>query len=141
MKKLTIVAVVMFAAASAHAQSNNSTRIYTCDTTNVQNPGLIIEDEATANGALVEDTALIVLPNGMKAVQFAVRHTKRHFASKQILKVRYTVNWTDACGRKVMNGSQITDGLALNPQEYRIVQSAAMHADASNARLRIYVAE
>lgn len=117
----------------------DSLRVYTCDTTIASQPALRVEDEASIDGALVESPSLITLPNGMKAVQFAVRYARRLVPSDRILKVRYTVTWFDDCGRTLTNGTNTLDGLALNPKQYQTLQSTAMHPDASRALLRIYV--
>ncbi|HWL30466.1 MAG TPA: hypothetical protein VNQ97_16330 [Burkholderiaceae bacterium] len=117
----------------------SSLRVYTCDTTIAPRPALQVEDEASLAGALVESPSLVVLPNGMKAVQFAVRYAKRLIPSDRILKVRYTVTWFDDCGRTLMNGANTLEGLALSPRQYQTLQSTAMHPDASRALLRIYV--
>jgi len=137
---LSAAAILAGLPAAAMAQSG-SLRVYTCDTTISSQPPLRIEDESSLAGAILEDPSLITLPNGMKAVQFSVRYAKRLLPSSRILKVRYTVDWTDDCGRRVTNGARTVDGLILNPGQYQTVQSTAMHADAARAVLRIYVSD
>ncbi len=114
-------------------------RVYTCDTTIASQPILRIDDQATLAGALVENASLITLPNGMAAVQFSVRYAPRLLPSSRILKVRYTVAWTDDCGRMLSNGANTGAGLVLNPSQFQTIQSVAMHPDASRAMLNIYV--
>src|SRR5690606_21471871 len=108
-------------------------------TTIASQPILRIDDQATLAGALVENASLIMLPNGMAAVQFSVRYAPRLLPSNRILKVRYTVNWTDDCGRMLTNGANTGAGLVLNPSQFQTIQSVAMHPDASRAMLNIYV--
>jgi uncharacterized protein YcfL len=141
MKIATVLrlAVVVSAALSSAGVLANSLRVYTCDTTIASQPILRVEDEASIAGALVEAPSLVTLPNGMKAVQFAVRYAKRLIPSGRILKVRYTVTWFDDCGRTLTNGVNTIEGLALNPRQYQTLQSTAMHRDASRALFRIYV--
>lgn len=119
--------------------SASALRVYTCDTTIASQPILRIDDQATLAGALVENASLITLPNGMAAVQFSVRYAPRLLPSNRILKVRYTVNWTDDCGRMLTNGANTGAGLVLNPSQFQTIQSVAMHPDASRAMLNIYV--
>lgn len=118
--------------------NGQSTRIVTCATP-TQAAELLIHDEATANGALIENASLITLPNGMKAVTFSARYAPRLYASEKTLMVRYTVAWTDACGRSVSLGSNHTDGFALNPRQTSQAQATAFSKDASLAVLRVYV--
>ncbi len=117
----------------------DSLRVYNCDSTIAQQPLLKIHDEASIDGALVQDAQLITLPNGMRAVTFAVLHTPRTFAVNQILKVRYTVTWTDDCGRLITGGTNTINGIILNPRQHQVVQSTAFHSTASRATLRVYV--
>jgi len=114
-------------------------QVLTCDTTVAPRPALRVQDEASARGAVVEDVALITLPNGMKSVQFSVRNAGQPNPYGTILKLRYTVQWTDDCGRRISNGAQGVDGLALDPQRQQLVQSTAMDPYATHAFLRIYV--
>lgn len=114
-------------------------RVYTCDTTVASPAPLRIEDQSSIDGALIEAPAMITLPNGMKAVTFGLRYADRLRSGGPILKFRYSVNWTDNCGRPVAVGRLRTDGLALNPGQYRTLQAAALHPDATHAVLRTYV--
>ncbi|NYT58211.1 hypothetical protein H0A65_04655 [Alcaligenaceae bacterium] len=141
MKVLSILAAAALAMGiSATANAQNSTlRVYTCDTTIASQPFLRIEDNASLGGALLEEPALITLPNGMQAVQFAVRYAKRLIPSDRILKVRYTVSWSDDCGRRLTNGANTLDGLALSPRQYQVIQSTAMDPAATRAVLHIYI--
>lgn len=122
----------------AHAQTTAHT-VYTCDTTIASEPALRLEDQATRAGAIVEDPRLITLPNGMNALQFSVRYAPRLNPSGRILKVRYTVDWSDDCGRRITQSTHTIEGLVLNRGEFRTVQSTAMHRNATRAVLRIYV--
>lgn len=115
--------------------------VYTCDTTIASQPPLRVEDEASIAGAVLEAPSLITLPNGMKAVQFSVRYAKRLIPSGRILKVRYTVEWSDDCGRRITQNAPAQDGLILNPGQYQTVQSTAMNRNATRAVLRIYVSD
>lgn len=117
----------------------DSLRVYNCDSTIAQQPLLKIHDDASIDGALVQDAQLITLANGMKAVTFAVRYSPRVFPSNLILKVRYTVTWTDDCGRLITGGTNTINGIILNPRQYQAIQSTAFHATASRATLRVYV--
>ncbi|HLV27869.1 MAG TPA: hypothetical protein VKY60_01965 [Burkholderiaceae bacterium] len=114
-------------------------RVVNCDVTPAPRSPLQVQDEASARGARVENPVLITLPNGMKAVQFSVRHVRSPDPFNPIIKVRYTVHWTDHCGRTLKVGSPAVDGLVLDPRRQEIVQSTAMHPDAAHAVLRIYV--
>lgn len=114
-------------------------RVITCDTTVAPRAALQVRDEASSKGALLEDVALVDLPNGMKAVQFSVRNARSPNPFNTILKVHYTVHWTDDCGRRITVGSQVQDGLVLDPQRQEIVQSVAMDAHATHAVLRVTV--
>lgn len=117
-------------------------RVVTCDTAAIQQSPFTVQDEASHKGAVVENPTLITLSNGMKAVQFSVRHARRSpDFHPNIIKVRYTVNWTDHCGRHIKVGSPGVQGLVLDPQRQEIVQSTAMHRDAAHAALRIYVVD
>lgn len=141
MKKIGLLTALVAALGMyghAHAQGITQ-RVYTCDTTTSSQPLLRVEDEASRAGAILEEPSLITLPNGMKAVQFSVRYAKRLLPSERILKVRYTVDWSDDCGRRITIGAKTLDGLILNPGQYQTVQSTAMHRDATRAVLRIYV--
>lgn len=100
---------------------------------------LQVEDEASREGAAVEGAALIDLRNGMKAVQFSVRNARDPKPFGVILRVRYEVQWFDDCGRRVVNGSRVIDGLALDPRRQEIIQSTAMDPLATRATVRIYV--
>lgn len=117
----------------------DSLRVYTCDNTITQQPLLQVHDEASIDGALVQDAQLITLANGLKAVTFGVRYAPRTYPSDRILKVRYTVTWTDSCGRLVTGGTNTLNGIVLNPKQYQTIQSTAFHVTASHATLRVYV--
>lgn len=114
-------------------------RVVTCDTGGVPESALRLKDEASSQGALVEDVALVTLPNGMKSVQFSVRNTLGSSVLNPVLKVRYTVQWSDDCGRRIANGSRVVDGLILDRQRQQLVQSTAMDPLATRAFLRVYV--
>lgn len=135
---LGAAALAMGFSLSASAQTG-SLRVYTCDTTIAPQPLLRVQDEASLGGALVEEPALITLPNGMQAVQFTVRYAKRLTPSDRILNVRYTVKWSDDCGRRLANGTNTIDGLALNPRQYQVIQSTAMDPAATRAVLHVYI--
>ena len=140
-KASALFALLLCGWASAHAQGALVPRVVTCDTNIAPQSLLTVQDEASHKGVLVENPVLITLPNGMKAVQFSVRHNRSPDPFRTIFKVRYTVRWTDDCGRHIKVGSDAVNGLALDPQRQEIVQSNAMHRDASHAALRIYVVD
>jgi hypothetical protein len=100
---------------------------------------LQVQDEASGEGATVEGVTLIDLPNGMKAVQFSVRNARDPKPFGTILWVRYTVQWFDDCGRRVINGAHVIDGLALDPRREELIQSTAMDPQATRVSVRIYV--
>ena len=135
------MAVLGLAVVGIDALAQHSTpRVITCDTTVAPQPALRVQDDASGRGAKVDDVVLITLPNGMRAVQFSVHNTRtRDTAFNTIVKVRYTVQWTDDCGRRITNGTQVVDGLVLDPQRQQLVQSTAMDPYATHAFLRIYV--
>jgi len=133
------VPILSLGLAAVAATQPKAPRIITCDPTVASPLPLRVQDEASGRGALVEDIALITLPNGMKSVQFSVRNAGQPNPYGTILKLRYTVQWTDDCGRRISNGTQAVDGLALDPQRQQLVQSTAMDPDATHAFLRIYV--
>ena len=135
------VAALGLALANSTALAQTSApRVLTCDTTVAPQSALRVQDDASGHGAKVEDVALITLPNGMRAVQFSVHNTRsRITAFNPIVKIRYTVQWTDDCGRRITNGSQVVDGLVLDPTHQKLVQSTAMDPHATHAFLRIYV--
>lgn len=141
MKKCTILATVTLAAGLILHGAATAHTVYTCDTTIAQEPRLKIEDEASRAGAVVEDPRLITLPNGMASLQFSVRYAKRLGPSGRILRVRYSVDWQDDCGRHITQSTRTIEGLILNPGQYHTVQSTAMHRSASRAVLRIYVSD
>ncbi|WGJ91674.1 hypothetical protein QEP15_05165 [Achromobacter mucicolens] len=114
-------------------------RVITCDMTLAPETALQVVDEASPQGAAVEGAALIDLRNGMKAVQFSVRNARDPQPFGVILRVRYAVQWFDDCGRRVVNGAQVVDGLALDPRRQEIIQSTAMDPLATRAIVRIYV--
>lgn len=114
-------------------------RVQTCDLTLAAQAPLRVEDQASLAGALVESPTLVTLPNGLKAVQFSVHYAKRLNASGRILRFRYTVEWSDDCGRRLVHGANVTDGLALSRGQHHTVQSNALHRDAARAVLRTYV--
>ena len=114
-------------------------RVYTCDRTAAPQAPLKVDDRSSLAGAEVADAMLITLANGLKAVQFSVRYAKRLEPSGRVLKFRYTVEWSDDCGRRITVGANVTDGSILERGQYRTVQSSAMHHDATYAVLRTYV--
>lgn len=137
-------ALLMGLAGAAAAQAEprvslEASRVLTCDTTLAPESALQVEDEASREGAVVEGIALIDLPNGMKAVQFSVRNARDPKPFGVILRVRYTVQWFDDCGRRVVNGAQVIDGLALDPRRQEIIHSTAMDPLATRAFVRLYV--
>lgn len=139
-KSKAIVAALFLAVASPIAQAQGDAgRVVSCDITTAPQTPLRIEDKASAEGASVENAVLITLPNGLKAVQFSLRHTRSPDPFKTILKVRYEVDWTDDCGRQIKAGSPVLDGAALDPQRRMDLRSTAMHPDATHALLRVYV--
>jgi hypothetical protein len=130
------------AAAAAQAEPGVSLaapRVLTCDTTLAPQSALQVQDEASGEGATVEGVTLIDLPNGMKAVQFSVRNARDPKPFGTILRVRYTVQWFDDCGRRVINGAHVIDGLALDPRREELIQSTAMDPQATRVSVRIYV--
>ncbi|MBV6271536.1 hypothetical protein KVP09_01195 [Alcaligenaceae bacterium CGII-47] len=136
---LVLAAALPLGLATTVAAQTISPRVITCDTTVAPRSALRVQDEASSRGAIVEDVALIDLPNGMKSVQFSVRNALEPRPFSTILKVRYTVQWTDDCGRRITTGGQSVDGLALDPRRQEIIQSTAMDAYATHAFLRVYV--
>ncbi len=114
-------------------------RVLTCDMTLAPESALRVQDEASGEGATVEGVTLIDLANGIKAVQFSVRNARDPKPFGTILRVRYTVQWFDDCGHRVINGAQVIDGLALDPRRQELVQSTAMDPQATRAFVRIYV--
>ncbi|KNE24449.1 hypothetical protein [Achromobacter spanius] len=114
-------------------------RVVMCDMTLAPESALQVQDDASREGAVVEGVTLIDLPNGMKAVQFSIRNARDPKPFGTILRVRYTVQWFDDCGRRIANGAQVLDGLALDPQRQELIQSTAMAPQATRAFVRIYV--
>lgn len=135
---LHLLPLCMVMATTTSAQTG-APRIVSCDATAVPRSALRVQDEASGQGAVVEDVALITLPNGMRSVQFSVRNAREPNPFGTILRVRYTVQWTDDCGRRIANGAHAVDGLALDPRRQQLVQSTAMDPHATHAFLRIYV--
>ena len=133
------VAILSLCLTTTTAAQTGSLRVITCDTTVTPRSALRVQDEASRKGAIVEEVALIDLPNGMKSVQFSVRNGRQPDPFGAILRVRYTVQWTDDCGRRITNGGQVIDGLALDPQRQELIQSTAMDPHATHAVLHIYV--
>ncbi|OWT77340.1 hypothetical protein CEY04_15405 [Achromobacter sp. HZ28] len=124
-------------AATAQGQAQvlpTTPRVLTCDMTLAPESALRVQDEATGEGASLEGVTLVDLSSGMKAVQFSVRN-----ARDAILRVRYTVQWFDDCGHRVMNGAQVIDGLALDPKRNDVIQSTALDPQATRAFVRVYV--
>lgn len=129
-------------AVAAQAQPRASVvapRVLTCDTTLAPESSLQVRDETSGKGAAVDAVTLVDLPNGMKAVQFSVRNTRDPKPFGAILRVRYTVRWFDDCGRRVVNGAQVVDGVALDPRREELIQSTAMDPQATRASVRIYL--
>ncbi len=124
---------------SAFTQALPVSRVVPCDATLNAPSQLTVQDDATHRGALLEAPSMITLPNGNKAVQFTVRHAKYPEPAPGILKVRYTVHWTDSCGRAVVVGNDMVEGFALDPQRHRTVIANALHPKATHAALRVYV--
>jgi hypothetical protein len=100
---------------------------------------LQVTDNATPKGALITNVQLITLPNGMKAVTFSARYAERLNNSGALLKVRYSVSWSDDCGRPLNAGANVMQGFVLNAGQYRTEQSTAFTRDASRAYLNIYI--
>lgn len=138
---LAAALLVLGVGSTAQAQSHEAPRVLTCDTTIAPQSLLTVQDEASSQGALVENPALVTMHNGMKAVQFSVRHARNLEPFPTILKVRYTVHWTDDCGRSLKVGSDAVNGIVLDPQRQEIAQSNALRRDATHATLRIYVVD
>jgi hypothetical protein len=99
---------------------------------------LTVEDLVSSIGPSVEDAQLVSLANGRKAVVFGVRGLPDAFGYGQ-WNVRYAVQWHDACGRLLAQGSSSIDGFALYPNEYRTVEVVAFQKDAVRATLRVYL--
>lgn len=138
------LAVILLAGMAGATQADTrvpleAPRVLTCDMTLAPESALQVVDEASPQGAAVEGAALIDLRNGMKAVQFSVRNARDPKPFGVTLRVRYTVQWFDDCGRRVVNGAQVVDGLALDPRRQEIIQSTAMDSLATRAIVRIYV--
>lgn len=113
--------------------------VYGCDLNLAQQPMLQVTDNATPKGALITNVQLITLPNGMKAVTFSARYAERLNNSGALLKVRYSVSWSDDCGRPLNAGANVMQGFVLNAGQYRTEQSTAFTRDASRAYLNIYI--
>lgn len=114
-------------------------RVVVCDTTVAPEAMLQVQDEASSKGAVVQNVTLVTLASGMKAVQFSVRNTRTPNPFNTILKVHYTIHWSDDCGRLITTGAQVSDGLMLDANRQEIVQSVAMDLYATHAMLRITV--
>lgn len=121
------------------AQNGNSVRVYECSLVNAQTPALRLTDNATSKGALISDARLITLHNGLKAVTFSARYAERLMGSGELLKVRYSVSWSDDCGRPVNSGGNVTHGFVLNPGQSFVKQSMALSPDASRAHLNLFI--
>lgn len=113
--------------------------VYNCDLTTRQAPALHIQDGASAHGARILDPRLITLHNGLKAVTFSAQHTGAPFSATSFIRVRYTLSWSDDCGRPINNGANIADGFVLNPGQHYVAQSVAPSRDAATASLSITV--
>ncbi|HCN73708.1 MAG TPA: hypothetical protein DIS96_19190 [Pusillimonas sp.] len=134
-----LFAFLLTAVAPSSAQSGDSVRVYECNLANAQKPLLLLTDNATSKGALISNVQLITMHNGIKAVTFSARYAERLLGSGELLKVRYTVSWSDDCGRPVNSGSNVTHGFVLNPGQTLVEQSTALTPDASRAHLNLFV--
>lgn len=121
------------------AQTRDSVRVYECNLVNAQTPLLLLTDNATSKGALISDVQLITLHNGLKAVTFSARYAERLLGSGERLKVRYTLSWSDDCGRPITSGNNVMHGFVLNPGQSLVEQSTALSPDASRAHLNLFV--
>jgi hypothetical protein len=99
---------------------------------------LRVEDQISQYGPRIEDVQLTVLPNGRKAVVFAVRNVPVNGAM-EYWNVRYAVRWQDDCGRFLTTGTSTPDGFLLNPNDYQSVQVVAFDQRAARAVLRVYL--
>ena len=98
---------------------------------------LRVEDQVSRFGPQIENTQLLALSNGRKAVVFSIRNVAINgvFPTGKII---YTVTWNDACGRIFPDHSTATDGFYLNPNEYKTVESIAFNKNAVRAILRVH---
>ena len=131
---LTLAMVVLPASATVTERS-----VYTCDTLVAQQPTFVVNDEITRAGALLERPMLIRLPNGLNAVSFSVRYANRLNHTDRLFKIRYSIQWSDDCGRPISVGSSTVEGFVLNPGQVKQLESPAFHRDASRASLHLYI--
>lgn len=136
---LALAALLCCSALTAPASAQVSTPVYGCDLNQAQQPVLQINDQATPKGALISNVQLITLHNGLKAVTFSARYADSFRNSGALLKVRYSVSWSDDCGRPLNANANVMQGFVLNPGQYRTEQATAFTRDASRAYLNIYV--
>lgn len=129
------LATSLSSTAIAQGQGN----VYDCNLTIGQQPLLKISDQASLKGAVVSDVQLITLHNGMRAVSFSVQYAPRLERTGDPLRVRYSVSWSDDCGRPINIATQSLQGFVLNPGQFQTQQSVALSRDASRAYLHIYV--
>lgn len=136
---ITAVAFVLCGGFPGTALAQANSGVYGCDLNRAQQPELQVTDNATSKGALISNVQIITLHNGMKAVTFSARYADSLNYSGALLKVRYSVSWSDDCGRPLNAGANVMQGFVLNPGQYRTEQSTAFSRDASRAYLTIYV--
>ncbi|MER1941611.1 hypothetical protein ABS755_13010 [Castellaniella sp. FW104-16D08] len=134
-----LIGVCLSLSVTVAASAQTSPRVVTCDTTVAPQALLQVQDEASSKGAVVQNATLVTLASGMKAVQFSVRNARNPNPFNTILKVHYTIHWSDDCGRLITTGAQVSDGLMLDANRQEIVQSVAMDLYATHAMLRITV--
>lgn len=124
---------------SVQAQVKEPEPVYRCDLRSAKEPALSLVDDASHRGALISNVQLITLHNGMKAVSFSATYADRFASNGSPRKLRFTVSWFDDCGRPVSLGSNVFDGVVLNPGQHVTRQSVAPTRDASSAEVRFYV--
>lgn len=137
--RFRLAGLCCYAGLAGTALAQSSAPVYGCDLNQAQHPILQINDQASSKGALITNAQLITLHNGMKAVTFSARYADSFFNSGALLKVRYSVSWSDDCGRPLNAGANVMQGFVLNPGQYRTEQATAFTRDASRAYLNIYV--
>lgn len=137
--RVGLATICCYVTLTGAALAQSSAPVYGCDLNQAQQPILQINDKATSKGALITNVQLITLHNGMKAVTFSARYADSLGSSGALLKVRYSVSWSDDCGRPLNAGANVMQGFVLNPGQYRTEQATAFTRDASRAYLNIYV--
>lgn len=126
-------------AAVAQGAASSRAAVYAgCSDTVLVTETLTVEDLISSIGPSLEDTQLVSLANGRKAVIFGVRGQPYALGYGQ-WNVRYSVRWHDVCGRLLPQSSGSIDGFALYPNEYRNVEAVAFHKEAVRATLRVYL--